>query len=147
MSERCVFSFSVLNNPLNSIPTLQIHTEKRRLKSRVIFRERGRQLSPSGCVPCQLVPEQQRNEDVQRKPSAPKFRRRININVFFRLGYLPGVSRHPPGHHPLQVTAQTHSLHRDDGLLGEDGAEDGGGSRIRTNSLDYYRFLCNTWGA
>lgn len=41
--------------------------------------------------------------------------------------YLSGVRRHPPGHHPLQVAAQTHSLDSDDGLLGQDGAEGGGG--------------------
>lgn len=37
---------------------------------------------------------------------------------------LSGVSGHSPGHHPLQVAAQTHSLYSDDGLLGQDGAED-----------------------
>lgn len=37
---------------------------------------------------------------------------------------LSGVSWHSPGHHPLQVAAQTHSLYSDDGLLGQDGAED-----------------------
>lgn len=55
-------------------------------------------------------------------------------------GYLPGISRHPPGHHPLQVTGQTHSLHCDDGLLGQDGAEDrGGGGRI---SAGHEQTLC-----
>lgn len=30
VTERNIFSFRVLNNPLNSIPTLQIHREKER---------------------------------------------------------------------------------------------------------------------
>lgn len=34
VTERNIFSFRVLNNPLNSIPTLQIHREKERLKTR-----------------------------------------------------------------------------------------------------------------
>lgn len=42
-----------------------------------------------------------------------------------RSPHLPGVGRHPPGHHPLQVAAQAHALHSDDGLLGEDGAAEG----------------------
>ena len=37
---------------------------------------------------------------------------------------LSGVSGHSPGHHPLQVAAQAHALDSDDGLLGQDGAED-----------------------
>lgn len=32
VTERDVLSFRVLNNPLNSIPTLQIHTEKQKIK-------------------------------------------------------------------------------------------------------------------
>lgn len=31
VTERYVLSFRVLNNPLNSIPTLQIHTEKQKI--------------------------------------------------------------------------------------------------------------------
>ena len=34
VTERNVLSFRVLNNPLNSIPTLQIHTEKQEIKER-----------------------------------------------------------------------------------------------------------------
>lgn len=37
---------------------------------------------------------------------------------------LSGVSWHSPGHHPLQVAAQTHSLYSDNGILGQDGSED-----------------------
>lgn len=32
VTERYILSFRVLNNPLNSIPALQIHTEKQKIK-------------------------------------------------------------------------------------------------------------------
>lgn len=47
-----------------------------------------------------------------------------SIVIILIISYLSGVSRHDPGHHPLQVAAQTHSLDSDDGLLGQDGAEE-----------------------
>ena len=37
-----------------------------------------------------------------------------------RLSYLPSVDRDGAGHDSLQVTAETNSFHRDDGLLSQD---------------------------
>lgn len=36
--------------------------------------------------------------------------------------YLSSIDGDRTGHHSLQVTAETDSLHRDDGFLGQDGS-------------------------
>lgn len=59
----------------------------------------------------------------------------VSRNVTSR--YLPGIGWHSPGHHPLQVTAQTDSFNSDDGLLCQDGAETPVSRRGNVN-------LCNT---
>ena len=46
----------------------------------------------------------------------------VGVSVCVFSYYLPCVGGHSPGHHSLQVAAQTDALHCDDGLLGQDGS-------------------------
>lgn len=48
VTERYVLSFRVLNNPLNSIPALQFHTEKQEVKDDAKAIHRGRQVNTAG---------------------------------------------------------------------------------------------------
>lgn len=46
----------------------------------------------------------------------------INSDAFiFYFFYLSSIDRDGAGHNSFQVTAETDSLHRDDGLLGQNG--------------------------
>lgn len=63
VTERYVFSFRVLNNPLNRIPTLQIHTEKQKFKEGHKQREADSwtplEIWTFDCMSSQLGQEQQ----------------------------------------------------------------------------------------
>lgn len=127
MSERYVFTFWVLNNPLNCIPALQGHTGTREKSSKVI---QGKEERASGHI--SSTRNQWGEQTVTLKGHARVPREDSVEWIIFLFFYLPGIGRHPPGHHPLQVAAQADALHSDDGLLGEDGAAEGGGTWLLT---------------
>lgn len=117
-----VFTFRVLNNPLNSIPALQVHTETERRVQRP-FRQKGqaaeRRLVMLDALSSHRKQWGKRTESRWEDMHGYVLRDDKHCPLFF---YLPGIGWHPPGHHPLQVAAQAHALDSDDGLLGEDGA-------------------------